>query len=317
LLAESWARMYLGDIDRALSVLGRANHLVADALFSDLDRAQVLFRLGCCRYKLNSISTSLNLFAQALELVERSDEPSDRLTVAILERRARCYRRLRDWEAAREDVEAALELAKYIADPRAEADVCFQASILSERNGNWIRARAQAERARHLYEEVGDRLAAGRLLNNLGGLNFLLGKNDEAIAFLKQAFTVALEIDSTADAGQAVSSLAQIHLRNGEPALAEEQARQALQLLDGRVDFTDEIGNAQLVLGRALLEQNRLDEAEAMFTEAEQTLSQLSSASHVAAAWIAHGDLAARRGNSNEAASHYRAAAQSLQDVRF
>jgi len=46
-----------------------------------------------------------------------------------------------------------------------------------------------------------------------------------------------------------------------EQPVAEEQALHALELLEGRVDFLDEIGNAQLVLGRALLEQDRLDEA--------------------------------------------------------
>jgi hypothetical protein len=51
--------------------------------------------------------------------------------------------------------------------------------------------------------------------------------------------------------------------------LAEDQARQALDLLDGRVDYVDEIGSAQLVLGRSLLEQGRLDEAEAAFVAAE------------------------------------------------
>jgi tetratricopeptide (TPR) repeat protein len=317
LLIESWAQMYLGDLDRSLELLSRASHLVEQPTFVDRDRAEVLFRLGCCRYKLNSISTSLDLFRQALQLVERSDEPSDRLKLAILERRARCYRRLRDWQAAREDIDAALELAKYVDDPRAEADVYFQASLVSERNGNWIRARSQAEHARRLYEQVGDRLNEGRLLNNLGGLSFLLGKTDEAITLLKRAFAVALDIDSDPDAGQAVSSLAQVHLRRGEHTLAEEHARKALEFLSGRVDFLDEVGNAQLVLGRALLEQGRHDEAEAAFDEAEQTLSQLSSASHRAAAWVAKGDLASQRGDIAEAARRYRAAAEALQDFRY
>ena len=43
---------------------------------------------------------------------------------------------------------------------------------------------------------------------------------------------------------------------------AEEQARQALEIIAERADMLDQIGNARLVLGRALLEQGRLDEAE-------------------------------------------------------
>jgi tetratricopeptide (TPR) repeat protein len=79
----------------------------------------------------------------------------------------------------------------------------------------------------------------------------------------------------------------------------------------------DEIGNAHIVLGRALLEQGRLDEAEQAFAEAELNLSQLSSASHRAVAWTAQGDLASRRGDDSAAAALYRRAAEALQDVRF
>jgi Tfp pilus assembly protein PilX len=71
------------------------------------------------------------------------------------------------------------------------------------------------------------------------------------------------------------------------------------------------------VLGRALLEQGRLEEAESALAEAEQTLSQLSSASHRALAWTAQGDLASRRGDDRSAAALHRRAAQALQDVSF
>jgi Tetratricopeptide repeat. len=116
-----------------------------------------------------------------------------------------------------------------------------------------------------------------------------------------------------------VSSLAQIHLRTGNIEQAEEQARHALQLLEsaGNEDYLDEVGNVQLVLGRALLEQDRLDEAEAAFTAAEASLGQLGSAGHRAAAWVARGDLATRRGDDRLAAHLYRTAAEALQDVRF
>ena len=114
-----------------------------------------------------------------------------------------------------------------------------------------------------------------------------------------------------------MSSLAQVNLREGRPGEAERHARHALDLLGGRVDVLDEIGNAQLVLGRALLEQGRLDDAEAAFHDAEQSLQQLSSSSHRAAAWIARGDLAAKRGDDRTAAHLYRKAAEALQDLHF
>jgi tetratricopeptide (TPR) repeat protein len=317
LLAESWANLYFGDVKHALDTLGRARAIAENEVFSDVERADVLYRMGVCRYKLSSINSALLLLNEALELAQRSGLPCDRLRADILEWRSRCSRRQRDFEAAREDIELALELAEGLEDTLSVAHVMFQASLVAERSGNWVRARTLAEKAKDLYEQHGDRLNLGRMLNNLGGLEYLLGKPEEAVGYLKRAFSVALELGSEADAAQAVSSLAQVHLGTGEVELAEQQSRHALELLGDRDDFVDEIGNAQIVLGRSLLGQGRLDEAQQMFEDAETSFAQLSSVSHRAVAWTAQGDVASQRGDAKAAATLYRRAAEALQDVRF
>jgi len=317
LLTESWARMYLGELRAALDRLERARQVADGNRFTDVDRAEVLYRLGCCRYKLNSIEVSQRLFSEALTLAERSGFPCDRLRAHILEWRSRCYRRHRDLEAAREDIERALELAEALNDDETVAHVHFQASLVCERTGQWHQAKTHFERAKELYEAVDDPVNVGRLLNNLGILTFLLGDTESAIQNLKDAFSIALETGSDGDAAQAVGSLAQVHLRSGDPILAEKQARHTLELLGGREDFLDEIGTAQLVLGRALLAQDRVGEAEQALADAEQSLAQLSSASHRAVAWTAQGDLALHRGDDRAAAALYRRAAEALQELKF
>jgi tetratricopeptide (TPR) repeat protein len=317
LIGEGWTLMRTGEVKPAVDLLNRARVLTEDAMFSDVDRAEVLFRLGACRVELSSIQTAIGLFNEALALAERSELPCDRLRAEILGFRSRCYRRQRDYEAAREDLERALELSEALDDPRAVARVYFQASLVAERQGQWVLARKYAEQAKSQYEEIADRATVGRVLNNLGGLNFLLGKPEDAIEQLNESFKVLLEYGSEAEAARAVSSLAQVNLRTGQVEPAEKQARQALKLLGDRVDVIDEIGNAQLVLGRSLLEQGRLDEASEAFDAAEQSFDQLSSISHRASAWIAKGDLAARRGQDQVAAQLYRRAAEALQDFRF
>jgi tetratricopeptide (TPR) repeat protein len=314
---EAIVRMRRGEVREAIALLERARALSERDTFSDIERADVLFRLGVARYKLNSIQTALALFDEALKLAERSEIPSDHLRSNVLAWRSRCYRRRRDLEAAREDVERALELAESLNDKRTAADIYFQASIIADREGHWVLARSYAERAKAAYEAVADRSQLGRLMNNLGGINFLLGHPDEAIAFLKDAVRIALEVGNDAEAAHAVNGIAQVHLRTGDVRRAEEQAQYALELLGDRVDEIGEIGNAQLVLGRALLEQGRLDEAEQAFRAGEAAYDQLSSASHRADAWVAQGDLAARRGDDRTAARLYRQAADALQDVRF
>jgi tetratricopeptide (TPR) repeat protein/DNA-binding XRE family transcriptional regulator len=314
---EAMARAHTGDVKSALPLLAEARELVERTEFSDIDRAEVLYRLGVCRYLISSISTSVGLFNEALVLADRSGLPSDVLRQNVFAWRARCYLRQRDYEAAREDVERALELAEAMHDPRAVGQAYFQASILAERDGHWVLARTYAEKAKAQYEELTDRANIGRLLNNLGGLEFLLGKPEQAIEHLKHSFAVAIEIGRDEDAAKAVSSLAQVHLRTGDHARAEEQALHALEIIGERADMIDEVGNARLVLGRALLEQKRLDEAETAFAAAEDAFAQLSSASHRAAAWIAQGDLATARCDERRAAVLYRRAAETLQDFRF
>jgi tetratricopeptide (TPR) repeat protein len=317
LSAEAWARMEGGEVKPALQLLLRCRAITENPGFSDVDRAQVLFRMGVCRYHLSSIASAVGLFSEALGLAETSQLPCDLLRSEILGWRSRCYRRSRDLEAAREDVERALELAQALDDHRTMANVYFQASMVAERMGHWVLARSYAERAKAYYEQLNDERNVGRLLNNLGGLNFQLGKPDKAVEDLKSAYRVLLDKGSEAEAANVVSSLAHVHLMTGQVETAEEEARHALDLLEGREDFLLDIAPTQLVLGRALMEQGRLDEANEMLRTAEASAEQLESISHRAAAWMAQGDLAGRSGDDTTAARLYRKAAEALQDVRF
>src|SRR5256885_5524774 len=171
LSGEATVRMRAGDVREAIALLERARVLSEGTSFSDIERADVLFRLGVARYKLNSIQTSIGLFDEALKVAERSEIPSDQLRSNILAWRSRCYRRRRDLEAASADVERALELAESLNDQRTAAHDHFQASIIADREGHWVLARSYAERAKAVYEELSDRSNLGRLLNNLGGTN--------------------------------------------------------------------------------------------------------------------------------------------------
>jgi tetratricopeptide (TPR) repeat protein len=317
LSTEAWARMERGEVKPALQLLERCRTINDGPGFSDVDRAQVLFRMAVCRYHLSSIASAVALFSESLKLAEGSGLPCDLLRSEILGWRSRCYRRQRDLEAAREDVERALELAQSLDDHRTMANVYFQASLVSERMGHWVLARSYAERAKAYYEQLNDERNVGRLLNNLGGLNFQLGKPERAVEDLKSAYTVLLDKGSDAEAANVVSSLAHVHLMTGQVESAEKEARHALELLEGREDFLLDIAPTQLVLGRSLMEQCRLDEAQEMLRTAEASAEQLESISHRAAAWMAQGDLAARQGEDATAARLYRKAAEALQDVRF
>ncbi len=313
----AWSRHELGELQTAIDLLVEARSLVEDPRFSDVERADVLFRLGVCRYKLSSISTAAALLDEALVLAERTELPCDRLRIEILLWRSRCYRRQRDFLAAREAVGQALELAEALQHPVTTANVYFQASLVAEREGHLGLARSYAEKARARYEEMADRTTVGRLLNNIGAYTHLLGKSEEAVGYLKESIRIFLDEGSDVEAATVVCSLAEIDLEAGRFEEAESGARKALELLDGRVDYLSEIGTAQLALGRSLVGQDRLDEGQDILRAADRSFEQLVSVSHRASAWIALGDLAHRRDDDCEAARLYRKAAEALQDVRF
>jgi transcriptional regulator with XRE-family HTH domain len=317
LLGETWALIQEGQMETAMPLLERARDLAERPMSTDVDRAAVLLRYGVMRYHRSSISTAIALLTEALQLADSSGLPCDLLRGDILDWRSRCYRRQRDWLAAREDVERALELADSANDKRSAAQAYFQASLVAEREGSWLLARTYAERSRGYYEELEDRATVGRLLNNLGLLNHSLGNPEKAVDLLSNAVQVALEVGDEPEAGTALTSLAQVHLDMSEAALAGDEATRALALLGGRPDYLQGIGVAQLVLGRALLEQNRLIEAEEILRAADSSFEQSSSVSHRAAAWVAQGDLAQKKGVDREAARLYRRAAEALQDFRF
>ena len=314
---ETWARLYLGELETADALAERARSLSEGTSFTDADRADALFRLGAVRLKRSRVSNAVSLFTLAIRLGERGGPSGERVRSQAFEWRSRCYQLQREWEAAQADAEAAVELAQSAGDRKLVALAKMQCSLVAERSGDPLLARFYAEQARTLAFEEGDRQTEARIVNNLGGLSFLLGEPEVAVSYLKEAFAMSLEVGNDADAAQAVSSLAQVHLRCGAPQLAEEQARHALSILAERKDYVDERGNIHLVLGRALLDQARTDEAMKEFAQAEWLFESLGSTSHVAAAWMAQGDLYRTQGDIEAAADMFRRAAESLQDFHF
>ncbi len=316
-LALSWAEMYRGNLNRASDLLRQAEMIVQSPRFDATDRAEVLYRRGCVALKSAEIADADSLFTRALETNERSAHPSPLLAASAHEWRSRCHQLRRDWEAARRDAERSLELATAAGDERSEAHALFQASLVAERQRQWLLARYYAEQALALYTQHGDTLATARILNNIGGICFLLGDVEEAKRKLETAAATADEAGSNADLAQAVSSLAQVYLRTGEPREARVRAERAASLLAGRLDFLDELGNAQLIVAKALAAEDDDEGAASWLDQAERSFTALGSTSHIAAVWIARGDLARNNGDLDAAAGLYRNAADALQDFHF
>lgn len=317
LLAAAWAQMYRGRLDEAARLLEQADAIVQSPLFDAADRAEVLFRRGCVTLKRGGVADATALFTRTLETNARSARPSLLLAAQVLDWRSRCHQLRRDWDAAGRDAEASFELADSVCDDRARANALFQSSLIAERQRQWLLARCYAEQALELYIEQNDTLSRARILNNLGGLQFLLGDVAAAERALVEAAAAASEAGSDADVAQATSSLAQVMLHTDRPLEARGCALSAIDLLAGRDDFRGELGNAELVVAQSFMAEHETSSATAWLDRAERTLAGPEFSSQLAAVWMARGDLAGANGNHISAADLYRHAAEALQDFHF
>ena len=66
LLDDAKVKSRLGEVREALDVLARVRTIVEAPPFSDVERAEVLFMFGVCRFKLSSIQTSIGLLTESL-----------------------------------------------------------------------------------------------------------------------------------------------------------------------------------------------------------------------------------------------------------
>jgi tetratricopeptide (TPR) repeat protein len=317
LLAESWAKTATDDLAGAELLLARATEITAWSGFTERDRAEVLFRLGCCRLQSAKVGNATQLLTIALQVCHTSEQDCTKLQSRIHQWRSRCWLQHHLPDMARDDAELAIELAEGLGDQRTLAQAWFQASVVTERQSQWLLARMYGERALDAFEQLGDHVNRYMVLNNLGGINALLGSHDRATACLDLAIQAAQELGNPVGAAYSLSTLAHLRLTVGDPGRADEYALRAQEILEGNDTHLGELGNVLLIRGRAMLAQNDFDVAERCFLQADGAFEQISSIGHRAEAWVAQGDLARCRGDLEAAAGRYRKAAVALQDVHL
>ena len=177
-------------------------------------------------------------------------------------------------------------------DRRTIANTYFQASLVAERMGHWVLSRNYAQQAKALYEELNDERNVGRLMKNLGGLNLLLGKPEQAVDHLKASFaSPSRRGRSRTRRRRSAASPRCICTSASTTRRTSTHARRSSCCKGGRTS-SHEIGQSNIVLGRALLERGRLEEAEECFTSCGRRIRAARSVSHRAGAWVALGDLA-------------------------
>jgi tetratricopeptide (TPR) repeat protein len=189
--------------------------------------------------------------------------------------------------AAKENYERADELERQAVsaverlgrDPAVELALRWNLGVVAETRGDLAKARAQAERALTLSEEVHGpgHWWTAMMLSMLARVMSAQGDLEQALAAEQRALGIALEVagpenPTLIDARIAMGSVLAELLRSTE---AEAQFREALRLADGRGGRIDAHTLSALVgLGSALSDQRRHDEALVVYRRAEHTVHE-------------------------------------------
>ena len=168
---------------------------------------------------------------------------ADRLRSDIFHWRARCHRRNRDWVAAAEDIERALELADASADARrAPTRSSRRRSSRSGRVAGCSHARTPSARGSSSTSWATGRPSVASSTTSRASSTFSATRRGRS-----RCSTTRSRSSSTSTCRSTPATCARRSRRSGSRAatseLSETQARKALDLLGDRVDHLQEVGH--------------------------------------------------------------------------
>jgi tetratricopeptide (TPR) repeat protein len=193
-----------------------------------------------------------------------------------------------DLERARGFEEEALRIRIEMGDRPGEALVLNNLALTTAALGDAAAARDMFKRTGEISEMTGDREGVASTDQGMGVMAFRLGDRAEAATLMQRARAGFHDLGDTQGECQCMEELGWQALASGEAAAALAIARETVTLAE-QGDFAPEAANARRLMGRALGELGRHDEAlDAMrqaVAEQEEVGNEPFAAS--ALAWVA------------------------------
>ncbi len=153
-----------------------------------------------------------------------------------------CYHQA-DHRAGVEAATQALQIARAVNSPLAEAYAHHYLGLISIRRRDFAYARRHVTRARDLFERMNQRLGRARVLDSLASLEMEEGRNDTAQAMLEECLAVKEELHDLRGQALTCGNLARLYAVLGDYPLA-------MHYLDREQALTTRVGderNANLV----------------------------------------------------------------------
>lgn len=306
----------LGDFRAALKECEAALR-IRRALGDPLRIARTLNNTGLCRHYLGDYGEAENRFREALEVNRlRRDAESQVINLSNLGLVATSEGR---YNRALERYASAADLAaQHVPEPWAEPQI----HVARINQGVVLEKLGAYREALGLYREViahEDRLDPRRrasLRVNAGVVYRNLGDPVSALDDFREAIRIYEAEGDKAGLSNAWLNIGLVHHLNlKQPKEAEEAYRTALRLAEESGDRSEEIQDL-FYLGRLLLEQKRLDEAERAFSRSLEAARASGSAEGRWSALDGLGRIAAARGHDERAVELLGQAMDEIETVR-
>ncbi len=198
-----------------------------------------------------------------------------------------------------------IRLAESLGSPRGRGSVYWNAALIAEERRDYVLAQQYTERALALLSEGEPDRDLPRLRLNYAWL-LLRSEPPEPASALEQIARAARDLEvlgSTVELAAMDVETSRAHLLLGDPVMAEEQARHAIERLGSAPRLESAV--AHLALGDALHALGRAEEAAAAYQWAADVLSMMSASRQSAAAWRDLGDRYRAHGDQDAAATAY------------
>jgi predicted ATPase/class 3 adenylate cyclase len=191
----------------------------------------------------------------AQEVIRLARSARDGLEAVGHRQWGRALMRQGDFDAARPQLEKALEIARKTSLRRVEAESLRDLGTICYEQSNFDQAQVYYEQALQLAREIGDRLGEGYALNNLGLVARRQADYARARDYHEQSLRIRREIGDRRGEGMVLNSLGILTLMRADYTAATAYLEQALPLareiedrwLEGRMLIN--LGSARLNLG--------------------------------------------------------------------
>lgn len=164
------------------------------------------------------------------------------------------------FDEAERHAAVALPLKRAAGDRVAVASLLAGRGVCADKKGEYGAARRYFEEMLAIRRDLGDGLDIARALLDSGTHASDEGNYDEANAHLEEALTLFRAAGRRMGGSLTLGGLALVAVRSGAPLRAEALAREALRVAES-IGFGDSVKAARVVLSRALLDQDKLEEA--------------------------------------------------------